>query len=597
VAWGDVSLGEIISVCVDAVEVNPTETYHMAGVYGFGRGLFSRGPLSGAETTYKNFHKLSEGMIVLSQLKAWEGAIAVVGKEHSGYFLSTQFPTFQCNEEVADVGFLSWYLRQSTVWDELRSKARGMGARRDTVSPSKFLALRVPLPPLDDQRSIANRLNAIQVNLQSRLSLLTEVEHDTDAMLQNAFKEIIDGVDYRPMAEVAPLVRREIKIEPNEQYTEIGIRSFYNGIFHRRAMQGSEFSWQKLFHVKANDLVFSNLMAWEKAIAIAKPEDNGCVGNHRMLTCEVDTQKATPTFLMFYFQTKEGFAKVVGNSPGSIARNKTLSSKQLPMIEVPVPKIEAQRRFEKLCVYVAEIRSIRASMAKDAEALIPAMLHEIFEGKGKSSVTALSDARNVVPMATAHQIVVDSPFTEAVLVGTIIKTFHEEAGQPLGNFRLQKAVYFARRFMGERALEREYLRKAAGPYNPTMRYSGGIKVALDRNWIAPAAGKYGQGHAPGSAIADAQEWIEKYGFEKPAAWVRDKFKFKSNDIWELLATVDYAMLALEHDNKAPNAANVFAFISADPEWAPKVERLRLSEVSIQNAMAELESLFVGTGGV
>jgi restriction endonuclease S subunit len=466
------------------------------------------------------------------------------------------------------------------------------GTSNVSLTVEKLKSLSIEAPSIHEQRVIVNFLDNIQTDLKDRSSLLDEVDRDTDAMLHKAFNEIINGAEYQSLAKVAPLVRREIDIDANMEYTEIGVRSFYNGIFHRRTMLGTEFSWQKLFRIKADDLVFSNLMAWEQAIAIANSDDDGCVGNHRMLTCQVNTRLVAPKFLMFYFRTKEGFTKVVGNSPGSIARNKTLSSKLLPKIAVPVPNIEAQRCFDKLCSYVTEIRSIRAVTAKEAEALLSAMLHEIFERKAVAPIEATTKQNeNIISLLQTQPTSIDTPFKEAVLVGAIIKAFHEEGGQPLGNFRLQKAVYFARRFMGERALDQDYLRKAAGPYNPTMRYSGGIKIALENGWISAAAGKYGPGHSPGSAFDDASVWIKNYQFAKPAAWVRDKFKFKHNDIWELLATVDYAILALEHSGSATTAADVFAYIGNDPEWCQKIEKLQLSEASIQNAMVELQSLF------
>lgn len=86
-------------------------------------------------------------------------------------------------------------------------------------------------------------------------------------------------------------------------------------------------------------------------------------------------------FLLAYFRTPEGFASVVGNSPGTIARNKTLSAKKLPAIEVPVPPIETQHWFDRLQTKARRIRTIRVASARDADALIPAMLHEIFSGK------------------------------------------------------------------------------------------------------------------------------------------------------------------------------------------------------------------------
>ena len=150
-------------------------------------------------------------------------------------------------------------------------------------------------------------------------------------------------------------------------------------------MPGSEFSWQSLFWVKEGDLVFSNLMAWEKAIAVAEAHDEGTVGNHRMLTCEVNPKLATPGFLMAYFRTYEGFSSIVGHSPGTIARNKTLSSKKLPTILVPTPPVETQKWFDRLREKAQEARAIRANTAHDVEALIPAMLHEIFDGGAKAA--------------------------------------------------------------------------------------------------------------------------------------------------------------------------------------------------------------------
>ena len=84
--------------------------------------------------------------------------------------------------------------------------------------------------------------------------------------------------------EVVPLVRREEAFDPQTSDTELRVRSFYNGAFQRRTVPGSDFSWQDLYRIQSGDLVFSNSMAWEQAIAIAKSEDEGCVGNHRMLT-------------------------------------------------------------------------------------------------------------------------------------------------------------------------------------------------------------------------------------------------------------------------------------------------------------------------
>jgi len=594
VTWPAIELSSIAQLAKRMENLDPTKLYRQIGVRLWGEGAYERETITGAETQYQSFAALKTDDIIVNKIWARNGSVSVVAEELSGCYGSPEFPIYEIDKSRLLPRFFYWYTKTKLLWDQCDLQSRGTSGQ-NRLRPEKFLKIKVPLPPLDQQIYIAKQLDDIQAKLRERLSTLEEIERDTEAMLQNAFLEIIDSAEYRTLAEVAPLVRRPIQIELDGEYPELGVRSFGKGTFHKPTLTSADVGNKRLFEIHEGDLLFNIVFAWEGAIAVPSAGDHGRVGSHRFLTCVPNPKIATAKFLRFYLLSAEGLQKVGKASPGGAGRNRTLGVKKAENIMVPVPSITVQKKFDELCAYVDEIRSIRLATAKEAEALLPAMLHDIFERKAVAPVEATKPNENVVSLPQAQPASIDTPFKEAVLVGAIIKAFHEEGGQPLGNFRLQKAVYFARRFMGERALDQQYLRKAAGPYNPSMRYSGGVKIALEKNWIAPATGKFGPGHSPGPAFDDANAWIEKYQFAQPAAWARDKFKFKQNDIWELLATVDYAMLALGHTGSTQTAANVFAYIGNDEEWRPKIEKLRLSEASIQNAMVELQSLFLGLG--
>ena len=156
------------------------------------------------------------------------------------------------------------------------------------------------------------------------------------------------------------------------------MRSFYKSIFLRRKVPGSAFSWQELYRVQAGDIVFSNIMAWEKAIAVAGSEHDGWVGNHRMLVCEQRRDLVLPSCLHHYFMTADGFAKVLKASPGTAARNKTLKADDLMAIQVPVPPMAQQHAFEALCQQFAQLRAKRAPQAAELNALLPSLLDRIF---------------------------------------------------------------------------------------------------------------------------------------------------------------------------------------------------------------------------
>lgn len=199
--------------------------------------------------------------------------------------------------------------------------------------------------------------------------------------------------------------------------------------------------------------------------------------------------------------------------------------------------------------------------------------------------------------ATPHRAPgVDTKFQEAVLVAAIVSAFFEVGGEPIGNFRLQKAVYFARRKMGKHVREMAYLKKAAGPYNPSMKYSGGIAIAKQKNWLREARGRFGFGHVPGTNISDAGEWIDTYAYGDPARWVAEHFRYKKNEEWETLATVDYAIEHLNTLGMAPDAAQILQYIASDSEWRPKIEKLGLTEMTVGTAMLEVKALFSAEGG-
>jgi type I restriction enzyme S subunit len=330
------------------------------------------------DTTYKRFHRLNAGDFVISSPKAWEGAVARIPKEVDGWFLSPVFPTFRANPDRLDTRYLDWYCKREAVWTQLQGKAKGMGARRESVSPAQFLSLNVPLPSIDKQQTIVTHLNQLVDKVEQVNEHLDAAEADAERLLAVQFRDAIKNAPLRKMSDIAPLVRREITIDSETSYKELGIRSFFKGAFIRRTMLGADYSWQALYKIKTGDLIFSNIMAWEQAIAIAKPENDDCVGNHRMLTCEANTDFALPVFIWYYFTTPEGFAKIEATSPGTAARNKTLTASALMNIDVPIPSLAVQKKFSLLQTKITELKAKHVKIREANQALIPSTLERLF---------------------------------------------------------------------------------------------------------------------------------------------------------------------------------------------------------------------------
>src|ERR1700721_57294 len=124
----------------------------------------------------------------------------------------------------------------------------------------------------------------------------------------------------RMMAEIAPLLRRSVHVKPDEEYREIGIRSFARGVFHKRPTTGLEIGEKRVFSIEPGDLLFNIVFAWEGAVAVASEAERGMIGSHRFLTCVVNGDLADARYLFWWFSRGEGREQLLRASPGGAGR-------------------------------------------------------------------------------------------------------------------------------------------------------------------------------------------------------------------------------------------------------------------------------------
>lgn len=377
-AWPKIKLREVLALDLHKETIDASKRYEMVGVLSFGKGLFSREPVEAGNTSYKYFLQLKDDHIVMSQLFGWEGALALCTPEFAGRYVSPQFPTFVCDAERIDRCYLGWVMRQPSFWNDLGSRAKGMGDRRRTLNPESLFESLVPLPPLAEQQALVTRLDALAEKTRQVEAHLDAVERDAQHLLALRFRDAIANAPLRPMAEIAPLVRREQSIDLNGSYPELGIRSFGKGTFHKPPLSGGDVGTKRLYRIEPGDLLFSNVFAWEGAIAIAQPEDAGRFGSHRFITCQAKAELTTAEFLRYYFLTDEGMLKIGEASPGGAGRNRTLGLEKLMAIAVPTPPLAVQQTFDRLQAEITALKAKHTAIREANAALLPATLERVF---------------------------------------------------------------------------------------------------------------------------------------------------------------------------------------------------------------------------
>ena len=373
--WRVVALGEVVRHRKEFVTIQPDETYSRCRVQTSARGIVLRDRVPGDAIKTKKQQVCRAGEFLVAEIDAKLGGYGIVPDELDGAIVSSHYFLFEVEERHLLRRFLHWYCQTSNFLEQVN--ARG-STNYAAIRPGNVLTYTIPLPSLVEQHRIVTNLDKVGALAAERSKVIEAAERDAKAMLSNAFRQIIDGAPYRPMAEVAPLVRRPVEIEPEQNYPELGVRSFGRGTFHKPVLDGMAVGSKKLFRIRADDLLFNIVFAWEGAVAIAQPKDDGRVGSHRFLTCVPDSNTVTADCLRFYLLTPEGLSKLGDASPGGAGRNRTLGLKKLDAITAPVPSLGRQRWFDRLQRQVHQVEALRESGRQDVAALLPAMLYRMF---------------------------------------------------------------------------------------------------------------------------------------------------------------------------------------------------------------------------
>lgn len=388
--WPTNRLGDVLHLSDNAVPSTQLDEINLAGVYSFGRGLFKRGPMSPQDTSYKTYNRLVADDYVISQPKAWEGALARVTPEFEGWFLSPVFPTFRANQERLLPTYLEWFCKRESVWLELQRNSRGIGARRESVLPEQFLSLEIPLPPLAEQRRIVARIEELAAQIQEARAL----RHETADEVNYLFEATVSRYLANPSSPRYPLDSRASKIGSGS--TPLGGRSAYPsaGIPFVRSLnvRMRTFQWDDIAFispethakmagttVKPNDVLLNITGASIGRVACAPPDLREANVNQHVAIIRPDA--GLDSRYLMYWLSQPTVQETI-NSEQKGATRQGFTKAQISAFEVPIPPISEQRRIvaelDTLQSEVDALKHHQRDTAAELDALLPAILDRAF---------------------------------------------------------------------------------------------------------------------------------------------------------------------------------------------------------------------------
>ena len=132
-----------------------------------------------------------DGQFILSRIDARNGAFGLVPKQLDGGVVSNDFPVFNIKHIRIEPRFLEWLSKTTDFIDLCRHASEGT-TNRVRLQVNRFMETEIPLPPLNEQRRIVARIEALAAKVEAARKLREAVETDTlgESYLQQIFEPL-----------------------------------------------------------------------------------------------------------------------------------------------------------------------------------------------------------------------------------------------------------------------------------------------------------------------------------------------------------------------------------------------------------------------
>lgn len=172
-----------------------------------------------------------------------------------------------------------------------------------------------------------------------------------------------------------------VKIQPNQLYTQIGIRSHGKGLFYKEPVTGAALGNKSVFWIEPDCFIVNIVFAWEQAIGKTTQAEVGMIASHRFPMYRPIDNKVDINYLIAFFLTKRGTDVLEAASPGGAGRNKTLGQDRFSKSMVVLPPIEEQQKIAAILTTQDKVIELKEKLLAEKQRQKKYLMQQLLTGK------------------------------------------------------------------------------------------------------------------------------------------------------------------------------------------------------------------------
>jgi len=379
IKFPSVPLSQVLAPIERPEAPQPGTTYRLFGVRWWGEGVYEREAVDGSQTQYTKLSRIEDNDIVINKIWARHGSVAVVQKGLAGCYGGSEFPTFLPDPTQLEPRWIHWLSKTAAFWSWCAEKSYGTSGK-NRIRPEQFLAVEIPLPPLDEQRRIVTRIEALAARIAEARGLRQQAVAETSEIL-SSYHLALSGSRKIKISDCLQLDECSEKVELGKAYPQVGVRGFGQGLFPKEAVDSTMTSYRAFNRLFTGAVVLSQVKGWEGAIGVCPIElDNWYVSpEYRTFNCIPG--QAAPEYLALIVPTPWFWMKLKQLSRGLGGRRERVRPELFLDMEIEMPTVEQQLYAVKAFSQLDALKRLQAETAAEMDALLPAVLDRAFRGE------------------------------------------------------------------------------------------------------------------------------------------------------------------------------------------------------------------------
>jgi type I restriction enzyme, S subunit len=300
-------------------------------------------------------------------------------------FGSTEFHVVRPRTDRADARYLVHYLRQDRIRRQGKSRMTGSAGQRRV--PEHFLAgLTVPVPPLPEQRRIAEILDKADALRAKRRAALAQLDTLTQSIFLDMFGDPATNPKGWPIKLFSAVCETRLgKMLDQKQQTGQHRRPYLRNAnvqwfrFDLKSVFEMDFDQddRETFRLRPGDLLICEGGEPGRS-AVWRGEIAECYFQKALHRARPDPRTTSAEYLswLMWFLAQRG--KLRGVTSATIAH---LTGEKLAVLPVMLPAILVQQDFARHVVAVERLRSAHYLVLTELDALFASLQHRAFRGE------------------------------------------------------------------------------------------------------------------------------------------------------------------------------------------------------------------------